>query len=254
MEFRSETLKVGRLELRFRRGGAGAPLLYLHGTDGLAEWPVFLDRLAESHEVIAPDHPGFGGAPCPDWIDDVSDLAYCYLDLMEALRLERTRIVGHSLGGWIALELAVRDSSRVRDLTLIASAGIHVRGHSKTDIFMIDPDEQARLAYADSERAEEAAGKALAEKYQDVAIMNRIASARFGWSPRFYNPRLARWLGRVKVPTLIVWGEQDRIFPPAHGPALQALLPGSRLVMIPECGHLPHVENVEAVLNSMLPN
>ncbi|MDB5572650.1 MAG: alpha/beta hydrolase [Hyphomicrobiales bacterium] len=251
MSFRTETLSLDGLSLRMRRGGSGAPLLYLHGTDGLSEWPAFLDALAERYEVFAPDHPGFGGTECPEWMDDVSDLAYFYLDVMDALGFRDARVVGHSLGGWIALEAAVRNQSRIKDLTLIASAGVHVRGHAKADIFMIDPDEQARLAYADPQMAEEAAQKALADKYQDVAITDRIASARFGWNPRFHNPRLGRWLHRVNAPTLIVWGEQDRIFPPVTGPAMQALIPGSQLVVIPDCGHLPHVEKMDATLAAM---
>lgn len=251
MSFRTETLNVNGTELRLHRGGSGEPLLYLHGTDGLSEWPAFLDRLAETYEVIAPDHPGFGGSPCPDWMDDVSDLAYFYLDVIEALDLKRAHIVGHSLGGWIALEAAVRDASRMRDLTLLAPAGVHVKGRPKTDIFMIDPDEQARLAYADPQLAEEAAQKALADKYQDVAITDRIASARFGWNPRFHNPRLGRWLHRVKIPTLIVWGAQDKIFPPETGPAMQALIPGSELVTLADCGHFPHVEKMQDTLKTM---
>ncbi len=251
MSFRTENLSIDGLSLRLHRGGAGAPLLYLHGTDGLSEWPAFLDKLAQTHDVIAPDHPGFGGTECPDWMDDVSDLAYFYLDVMEALGLKDARVVGHSLGGWIALEAAVRNQARMKNLTLIAPAGVHVRGQPKTDIFMIDPDEQARMAYADPKLAEEASQKALAEKYQDVAITDRIASARFGWNPRFHNPRLGRWLHRVTIPTLIVWGAQDRIFPTVTGPAMQALIPGAQLVTIPDCGHLPHVEKMDATLAAM---
>jgi pimeloyl-ACP methyl ester carboxylesterase len=121
----------------------------------------------------------------------------------------------------------------------------------KADIFMIDPEEQARLAYADPKIGEEAAQRVGADKYQDLAILNRIASARFGWQPRFFNPRLERWLHRVNVPTHVIWGEADRIIPSAYGEAFHRLIPGSTLTMIPNAGHLPHVERAGAVAQAM---
>lgn len=244
--FQQHSLTLNGQTLFYRRGGpreSGRPsLLYLHGTDGLAHWPEILDDLAQHYDVIAPDHPGFGQSEIPGWMDDVSDLAYLYLGMIDELQLGRVHISAHSLGGWIALEMAVRSQSAIASLALMAPAGIHVKGQQKTDIFMIDPDEQARLAYADADMGAAAADVALAEKYQDIAIGDRIASARFGWNPRFYNPRLGRWLHRIKCPSLIIWGTEDRIFPPAYGPAFQALMPGSELLMMAQCGHLPHVE------------
>ena len=242
MSFSVETIAVDGREISYRRGGAGAPLLYLHGTDSLNHWPDFLDDLAREYDVIAPDHPGFGGSPVPDWMDSVSDLAYHYLDLLEAMDLRGVHVVGHSLGGWVALEMAVRSQERIADLVLISSAGIHIKGHAKADIFMIDPDEQARLAYADAQLGEKAAEQANEQKYEDIAITDRIASARFGWNPRFFNPRLEYWLHRIKRPALIIWGDEDRIFDPVHATALHGLIPGSKLATITHCGHLPQVE------------
>jgi pimeloyl-ACP methyl ester carboxylesterase len=95
------------------------------------------------------------------------------------------------------------------------------------------------------DQAEVAAVRASAGKYQEIAIANRVASARFGWNPRFHNPRLQRWLHRVDVPTLVVWGEDDRIFAPGHAEAFVRGIPGSRLAMIEKAGHMPHVERIE---------
>jgi pimeloyl-ACP methyl ester carboxylesterase len=248
MDWKMETIEVDGIALRLRRLGSGEPVLYLHGADGIGDSQPFLDALARDYEVFAPDHPGFGATPCPDWMDDISDLAYFYLDVLAKLDLRNVRVIGHSLGGWIAMEAAIRDASRMRDLTLIASAGIHVKGHAKADIFMIDPDEQARMSYADPALGEAAAQRAAADKYADEAIANRIAAARFCWNPRFFNPRLSRWLRRIELPTLIIWGEEDRIFPPEHGPALRDLIAGAQLRMAPGCGHLPHIEAVDETL------
>jgi pimeloyl-ACP methyl ester carboxylesterase len=147
--------------------------------------------------------------------------------------------------------MAVRSTQRLRSLTLVSAAGIHVKGVGKADIFIIDPEEQARLAYADPKLGEEAAARAATDKYQDLAILNRIASARFGWQPRFFNPRLERWLHRVNVPTHIVWGDDDRIIPPAYAEAFHRLIPGSTLTMIPNAGHLPHIERAAAVTEAI---
>jgi pimeloyl-ACP methyl ester carboxylesterase len=191
MAFVRHTIDINGCKLSFARAGTGLPLLYLHGTDGLAEWPAILDALVERFDVIVPDHPGFGASEGPAWIDEVSDVAYCYLDAIEALGLAGVHVVGQSLGGWIALEMAVRSTHRLRSLTLISAAGIHVKGVPKADIFMIDPEEQARLAYADPKRGAEAAERAGAEKYQTspfstaspapVSAGSRVSSIQ-GWS------------------------------------------------------------------------
>ncbi len=242
MPFVAQTIEVNGARVALKRGGTGDPLIFLHGADGLAEWPAILDDLAARYDVIVPDLPGFGQSPCPDWIDDLSDVAYFYLDLLDALGVKKARIAGHSLGGWTALEMAIRSCEHIQSLALFAPAGIHVKGSPKADIYMIDPDQQAKLAYADEKLGEEAAQRALAGKHQEQAILNRLASARFGWSPRLFNPRLGRWLHRVKAPTLIVWGDADRIIPPVYGPEFAKLIPGSTLKTLSNCGHLPHVE------------
>lgn len=252
MTFVAQTVEVNGAKVAFKRGGAGQPLLFLHGADGLTEWPAILDDLATHYDVIAPDLPGFGKSPCPEFVDDISDVAYFLLDFVEALKLTSPRVMGHSLGGWAALEMAVRSCEAIHSLTLLAPAGIHVKGAPKADIYMIDPDEQARLAYADAQLGQAASQRALVSKHQQQAILDRQASARLGWNPRLFNPRLERWLHRVKAPTLILWGDSDRIIPPVYGPAFAKFIPGATLSMIGHCGHLPHVEKRAEVLTQAL--
>lgn len=252
MPFVAHTIEVNGAKVALKRGGAGEPLLFLHGADGLTEWPSILDDLAKHYDVIVPDLPGFGHSPCPDFVDEVSDVAYFQLDLIDALGLKKVRLAGHSLGGWTALEMAIRSCEQIHSLALFAPAGIHVKGAPKADIYMIDPDQQAKLAFADETLGEEASQRALASKHQDQAILNRLASARLGWNPRLYNPRLARWLHRVKAPTLIVWGDTDRIIPPVYGPEFARLIPGATLRTLANCGHLPHVEKRAESLDLVL--
>jgi pimeloyl-ACP methyl ester carboxylesterase len=247
MDFVAQTITVNGAKVALKRGGAGAPLLFLHGADGLPEWPEILDDLAQSYDVIAPDLPGFGLSEAPPFVDDISDVAYLLMDMLEQMDLRGVRVVGHSLGGWAALEMAVRSCERIHSIALIAPAGIHVKGSPKADIYMIDPDEQARIAYADPELGAQAAARAMVSKHQTQAILNRIASARLGWNPRLYNPRLERWLHRVKAPTMIIWGDTDRIIPPVYADAFAGFMPTAKLAKIKHAGHLPHVEKRDEV-------
>jgi pimeloyl-ACP methyl ester carboxylesterase len=136
----TKTYRIAECSVNVMRGGEGAPLLFLHGAGGAGIWLPFMAALSERYEVIVPDHPGFGRSDKPDWLDELSDLAYFYLDFIEALGLDRIHLVGNSLGGWIAAELAVRSTQRLHTLTLIAAAGIHVNGVPKGDLFLWPPD------------------------------------------------------------------------------------------------------------------
>ena len=142
------------------RGGQGAPLLYLHGALGVYGWTPFMEQLSQRFDVIVPDHPGFGESDTPDWLDNVGDLAYFYLDVMQALRLTGVHLSGTSLGGWIAAEIAVRDCHPLKSLTLTAPAGIHVKGLSKGDFFMWSPEQFVRNLYARSDGRRRDAGAA----------------------------------------------------------------------------------------------
>ena len=148
------------------RGGKGPPLLYLHGANGASAWLPFMEQLAQRFDVIVPEHPGFGGSDMPDWLDNVGDLAYFYLDMIDELGLDDVHLVGSSLGGWIAAELAVRSSARLKTLVLSAPAGIHVKGVSKGDIFLWSPEKSARNLFHDQTLADAALAQPLGEAEQ----------------------------------------------------------------------------------------
>jgi pimeloyl-ACP methyl ester carboxylesterase len=240
----SETIiEIQGTKLRLQRGGAGAPLLFLHGVQGLMGWPPALERLAQRFDVVAPDHPGFGGSDAPPWIEDVGDLAFFYLDTLEALDLADVHLVGTSLGGWIAMEMAIRSTARIASLTLAGAAGIHVKGVSRGDMFIGTPAELGRLLFADEKvAADRAAQWQATSALQETYDRNRYAAAKYTWQPRLYNPKLATWLHRIVVPTHIVWGEGDQLIPPAHATALHSLIKGAQVTMLAGCGHLIAVE------------
>lgn len=223
--------------IRVRRAGAGEPLLLLRGADASDTWLPFMDRLTADHDVIVPEHPGFGGRPLPAWLDRVADLAMFYLDFIGQLGLSRVHLVGTSLGGWIAADLAHRNTMRLATLTLAAAPGLRVDGASGLDAFMQSEEQALRAGFHDAAAADAAVARMLAADTEDVRLANAIAIARVAWSPRLHDPHLAKWLHRIDVPTLVVWGEQDRILPPAHARAYAEAIPQARLSLIEGCGH-----------------
>jgi len=234
--------------IRLIRGGGGRALLILHGANG-AMWPPFMQTLAGRFEVIAPEHPGFGESDTPDWLDTVHDLAYFDLDLLAALDLDRVHLVGISLGGWVAAELAVRDTSRLASLTLVGAAGLHVNGVEQIDPFLRTDEQRIRDFFHDQARADETIKTWLAPEHADVAMKNRVTTAKLSWQPRSHDPHLHKWLHRIDVPALLVWGAEDRLFPKEYAHAYGALIAGSKVVIVPECGHLPHVEKPSAFVS-----
>jgi len=240
------TVEIAGCTIRVMRGGKGAPLLYLHGASGAGPWSPMMARLAEHYDVIVPEHPGFGASDTPDWLDNIHDLAHFYVDFVRAFGLEKVHLVGLSLGGWIAAEMAVRDPSAMRSLVLVAPAGVSVPGVARNDIFLWSPEETAKNLFHDPAWAGRMPTPANDDEVM-VALKNRMTTAKLGWSPRFHNPHLRKWLHRVTAPTLIVWGDDDKVLPPDFGPAYRDLIPGATLEVIPACGHLPHVEKAPEV-------
>ena len=237
------SIDIQGAKLHLRRQGKGAPLLFLHGVQGLLAASPALDLLAHRFEVLAPDHPGFGRSDTPDWIDDVPDLGFFYLDLIETLGLKEVHVVGASLGGWIALEMAIRSTARIKSLTLAAPAGIRAEGAARGDMFICTPAELSKLLFADEAAATSwfAQWQATAETLETYD-KNRYAAAKYTWQPRLYNPKLARWLHRIAVPTQIVWGESDQLIAPAHAEVLRGLIHGTAVTILPGAGHMLDIE------------
>ena len=204
-----------------------------------------LSHLAEHFTVLAPDHPGFGRSDAPDWIDDVDDLAFFSLDLLQKLADGRVHIVGHSLGGWIAMAMAVRSTAQIQSLTLIDSAGISVPGVKRGDMFIGSPQETGRLLFASEDAASHrAASWQTSDDLKETYDKNRAAAAKYTWQPRLHDPRLAKWLHRIDVPVHIVWGGSDLLIPVAHAEALQRAIGhgGTQLTVLPGVGHLCDIE------------
>jgi pimeloyl-ACP methyl ester carboxylesterase len=244
--------KVRDVNVRMLRGGSGPPLVFLHGANGLPVWLPMFDLLARQFEVFVPEHPGFGTSDSPAWMRNIGDLAMYYLDFLDGLGPYQVHLVGHSLGGWTAAELAVRNSSRLATLSLLAPAGIRVKGVPSGDNFIWGPEEHVRNLYHDQAHADRILAAPVTDEQADIMLTNRFSAAKFGWEPRWFNPSLERWLHRIKAPTLVLWGKNDKLFPSAYAARWGERIAGSRVAIIPDCGHVPTIEKPEATAREIV--
>jgi pimeloyl-ACP methyl ester carboxylesterase len=242
-----ELVDVRGARVRILRAGSGEPLVYLHSLLGEVRWLPFFDILSRHFTVYIPEHPGFGSSEGLERIDTVHDLAFHYADLLDEIGLEQPHVAGLSLGGWIAAELAVHYAHRVRKLVLIDAMGLNVEGHFIPDIFAANPSETRALLFVnpDSELAHGFASDAPSPELLDLMLTSRQASARIGWNPYLHDPKLEERLYRVKAPTLILWGEADRLISLEHGRLYERKIRGAQLSIVKGCGHLPPLEKAD---------
>lgn len=244
----SRIMNVSGVDLEIEERGSGQPLLFLHAGEGLEPQRPWLDLLAKRYRVIAPSHPGFGRSTLPDWVGVADDLAYLYLDLAVMLGLKDAVLAGACFGGWIAAEMAVRNTTAFARLVLAAPLGIKVRGRDDRDIadfHSMTREEFLAAAWANPSEGDRDLTK-LADTEVAAVVRGREALTLFGWKPYMHNPRLKRWLHRIDKPTLLIWGDKDSIVTPEYGEGWRAAIPGAKLEIIPGCGHFPHWEKPEA--------
>jgi pimeloyl-ACP methyl ester carboxylesterase len=242
-----EMIDVHGRPTQVQHGGSGPPFVYLHSALGETLWLPFLDKWSRSFEVFAPAHPGFAKSQGLEQIDTVEDMVFHYLELFDALGMEKFNLGGVSLGGWIAVEFAIRWPERVNRLWLSGAPGLWLDDEPLFDIFRHGQDTQ-RLRQA---MFHDPNGYQAQMIIREIGTLNdetllsvyqsMTALARLVWE-RPYDPKLPQRLYRIQCPTLLVWGESDRLVPLAYGEAYQQLIPGSRLHIVRSCGHFPMFE------------
>ncbi len=238
------------LVVRVDEAGSGRPILILHGGAGAQSVKGLAAALSHSAHVLLPTHPGFEGEPRPDWFDRIDDLALAYLDLLERLDLHNVLVIGSSVGGWIASQMAVYDTSRLGGLVLLNAAGVEVEGHPVADVSAITPNELLALSFHNP--AAFRVDPATVTPEQAAIRANNIKTLYLYSQGSMADPRLLRRLRRVRIPALVLWGESDRVIDPAHGSAYAQALPNARYELISEAGHLPQLEQPRQVLNLVL--
>jgi pimeloyl-ACP methyl ester carboxylesterase len=242
----------GALPLTVHEAGErteGTAVLVLHAGSGPRTIAGFAEALSQYAYVVTPTHPGFDGTPRPDAFDSVADLATAYLDLLDALELTRVTVIGNSVGGWIAAEMALRDNQqRIGGLVLVNAVGIHARKQENrvVDVRTLDPLDLSRLSFADA--AFRPDFSTFTDDQLAAAAANQRTLAVYGGEHFVFDPKLRARLHRVSVPVLVVWGEQDGIAPLGYGRGFAGAFPNSRFAPIPGAGHFPQIEQSAATL------
>ena len=239
---------LGPVEVTCADTGTGRPVLLLHGGAGPQSVAGFADRLAAGPgvRVITPTHPGFAGTPRPEALRTIRGLAGVYAALLDALDLTDVLVVGNSVGGWTAAELALLHSPRVTGVVLVDAVGVDVPGHPVADFFALSLPELAELSYADPDRFR-IDPSALPPAAQAVMAGNRATLAVYA-ADGMTDPSLLPRLAGIAVPTVVVWGEADRIVSPTVGRAYADAIPGARFELLAGTGHLPQLESPDRLL------
>jgi pimeloyl-ACP methyl ester carboxylesterase len=245
-----------RHELEILRAGdeSADPLLLIHGINPISPNAPFVAELARTHCIVAPSHPGFGASPLPPDFDTMYDVVNLYLDVLDNLPGDEIAVAGFGFGGWIAAELAVAGHPRLRRLVLVDPVGIKIGGREERDIvhmFNTNPVELNRRSWHDPEKRppgiyglgwQATIGDDMTDAEMIALARNWDSLCLFAWRPHMFNPQLKHWLHRINVPTLVLWGESDRIVTPDYGRHYASLIPGATFETIPEAGHHPELE------------
>jgi pimeloyl-ACP methyl ester carboxylesterase len=243
---------LGEVPVTFSDQGEGHVFLLLHGGGGPLTVDDFAARLATTEpgaRVVTPIHPGFNGTPRPEALADIAGLARLYVDLLESLDVDHVTVVGNSIGGWLAAEMAVLGSARVSGYVIVNGVGIEVPGHAVVDFFSLTPAEVAQRSYHDPERFG-IDPSTLPPEALRVMQANRATLTVYG-GVGMSDPTLSARLGNIDAPVLVLWGEADRIADLGYGRAFAEAIPDARFELIRASGHLPQIEAPGALLEAI---
>jgi pimeloyl-ACP methyl ester carboxylesterase len=254
-EFTEKIVEVGGNKVQILTGGSGDPLVLFHGAGGNSGWLRYVQALADQYTVYLPSHPGYNKSERPEWLETIADMASFYTWFLEEQGLEGARAIGFSMGGWIASEVAVSCRHAFSKLMLVDAVGIKPQQGEIADIFIISPAQVTELLFHDPKQAPEydqIYGQPPTPEQTEIAEGNREMAVRVCWKPYMYDPRLPGLLGRVNIPTRVVWGREDRLVPLECGELYHQAIPESDLVIIDNCGHSPQVEKPDEFVKAAL--
>src|SRR4051812_3743149 len=192
MPFTDHTVEVDNCKTHYRRAGKGTPVVFLHGASGAPVVLPFMEKLAGRYDVIVPDHPGYGLSDEPAWLENIHDLAYFYLDFLEALKLDKAVVIGSSMGGWMAMEMAVRNTARIGSLVLVSPAGHFAEGTQPADIFLLPQEEMIRKLFHDQKLAEQRLAMPETPQTIDLGLKKRPPPPRPAREPPPPHPVLPK--------------------------------------------------------------
>lgn len=246
-----ELIEIAGSRLHMLRGGVGEPLLVLHGAGGNPGWQAYHQALAQHFTVYAPSHPGYNQSTRPGWLTTINDMAHFYRQMIEERELAPVHLLGFSMGGWLAAEIAAMCPPYLKRLVLVDAAGIKPEVGEIAEILMVSQDVVKKLRFYDPAQVpdyEVLVNRQLTPEEEAMQWRNREMTSRLCWKPYFHNPALPAYLQGVKTPTLIVWGRQDAILPLNCGELYHRALTNSTLHIIDRCGHSPALEKPQEFL------
>lgn len=238
---------AGGTKLHLRRAGAGRPVLVLHHETGTLDSLPFYDALAAHYDVLLPHHPGYGRSGRPDWMRSVRDVAVVYRGLLSELKLANAVLVGLGFGGWIAAEMASMAPADLSRLVLVGAMGIKPPQGDILDSAITGYVDYARAGFHDQKAFDRVYGAEPSVDQLEMWDICREMSFRIAWKPYMYSQTLPHLLGSVRVPSLVVWGDDDRVVPRSAGKSYVKALPDAKLEIVKACGHCVDMEQPEAL-------
>jgi pimeloyl-ACP methyl ester carboxylesterase len=241
-----ESVEVAGTRLQLVKGGTGTPLLILHDELGYPGWLRYHEALAKRHTLYIPLHPGFGKSERLDWIMNMRDLATWYLDALDEMGLSQVPAIGFSLGGWLLAEMATMCPETFTRLMLVGAMGIRPPSGEIYDMFLEVAKVFITTSYlnpANTPEFQTICPDTPTPEQAEAWELAREEACRLGWRPYMHDPSLPHLLRRLrKLPTLVVWGQQDAIVPMSVSEVYHASIPGSQLAILDNCGHHPEIE------------
>lgn len=244
-------------EVRVFHGGSGKPLVFLHGVAGLLENDPFIEALSAHFTVYAPLLPGYQDSTGDEHLDSVFATALFGFDVIDALGLEKPVLVGHCLGGMIAAEMAAIAPNDIASLILIGSLGLWDDAAPVPDLFATLPFELPELMFNDAQLGERLLASGM--DFDDAEFLTEFLvgnARRMGMAGRLLFPipdrGLRKRLYRIKAPTTIIWGENDKLVPKLYADQFAENIADSRARMIPDSGHMAPYESTEAVVSEVV--
>lgn len=241
------TIQVAGLSIHLTEGGQGDPAVVLHHSTGSLGWIPLYEALARRFTVIAPDLPGYNQSERPAWAREPRDLAILMNRLLDRLDRGRVTLIGPGFGGFIAAEMAAMNPSRLQALVLIGAAGIRPERGEIMDQMLFKDEHYMKSGFRDEAAFRAVFGDEVPLELYDLWDFSREMTARVTWRPYMINRRLPHLLREVEIPTLLIWGEQDRIVPLNCGELYAQALPNARLEIVKNAGHLVELEEPEQV-------
>lgn len=242
-----EQININGLAVDVHMAGRGSALLFLHAEEFFAQQRPWLDELARHFHVVAPRLPGFGCTPLPDGFRTIGDLSYFTLDLIAALKLRDVTLVGASMGGWVATDLCVKSTHDIARLVLVGAVGVKFGDREDrdfADLYALPAQDAIQRLFHKPDQWLPDHTRINDDQALEIA-RDRQSAALYLWKPYMHDPALRKWLHRIRVPALVIWGEHDGFVDASHAVRLAQALPDARTRLIAAAGHYPQIEQAD---------